>query len=430
VTGSATASEHAANYGEHRTSTDWLTVTLLFVAGVGAAMHFAKIPAALPQISAEFDLPPIAGGLAVSLVAVVGMVLGVAAGTLVDAWGRRRLLIFALVVGALTSAVIPLLRTTGLFLGMRFVEGLSHLVIVVAAPSLMGVLAKPSDRTVVMTLWGSFFAVGFALTDAIAPTLLDSWGWASLFWAHAALLMATAVLIGPRLNRLARRQTLEPPPMTTDLPRLLGNLVADHGILYRNLAINLAAIGFGLHCLLFNAYLTYVRQVLLDEGALHGGEVGPWMSLLALLSIASTILIGGALLRMGISPFRTLVVCFAAEAVAGAALFTGMFGPSSLLAASIALFMFDGCVQGATFATIPLVASDRMAALTHGAFAQTGNIGSFLGPPVFAAAAVAGGWPAGAIPTVIVCVAGIACTMLAARLVGGRVAPVTMASPR
>jgi MFS family permease len=414
VTAIASASERAENYGEQRTETDWWTVMLLFVAGVGAAMHFAKIPAALPRISAEFDLSPVAGALAVSLVAVLGMILGVASGTLVDTWGRRKVLIFALVVGALTSAAIPLLPTTGVFFGMRFVEGLSHLAIVVAAPSLMGVLAKPSDRTMVMTLWGSFFAVGFALTDAVAPMLLDSGGWPSLFWAHAALLMATAVLIAPRLNRLARRQTLEPPPITTDLRRLLRKLVADHGILYRNLPITLAACGFGLHCLLFNAYLTYVRQVLQEAGALTAGAVGPWMSLLALLSIASTILIGGALLRMGVSPFRTLVICFAAEAVAGAALFTGMFGASSLLAASVALFVFDGCVQGATFATIPLVASDRMAALTHGAFAQTGNIGSFLGPPVFAAAAVAGGWPAATIPTVIVCVGGIACTMLAA----------------
>ncbi|CAL9572782.1 hypothetical protein SUDANB95_04830 [Actinosynnema sp. ALI-1.44] len=401
-------------YGEQRTSTDWVTVLGLFVAGVAAAMHFAKIPPALPEISARFGLSPVVGGLAVSLVAVVGTVLGVASGTLVDNWGRRRLLIFALVVGAATSALIPLLPGTAVFLGLRFVEGVSHLVIVVAAPSLMGVLAKPSDRTAVMTLWGSFFAVGFAITDAVAPALLRAWDWPSLFWGHAALLLAIAVLVVPRLNRLARQQTLEPPPTGVSPGRLMRSLLHDHGVLYRHAPIVLAALGFGLHCLLFNAYLTYVRQVLLDAGAMPEGRIGPWMSMLALLSIGSTIVIGGVLLRLGVSPFRTLVVCFAGEAVCGVLLFTAVLGTDSLPAASIALFLFDGCVQGATFATIPLVAGDRMAALAHGAFAQTGNIGSFLGPPVFAAAAVAGGWRLGAIPTVVTCAAGIACTLLAA----------------
>ncbi|GAB3496185.1 MFS transporter [Amycolatopsis cihanbeyliensis] len=415
----------AGHYGLDRERTDWLTVILLFVAGIGAAMHFAKVPAALPLISAELGFSPVVGGLAVSLVAVLGMLLGVASGTLVDAWGRRKLLLFALVVGALTSALIPLLPTSGAFLGLRLVEGISHLVIVVAAPSLMGVLAKPSDRTVVMTLWGSFFAVGFAVTDAVAPALLDGGGWSTLFWAHAGLLLLTAVLVAPRLSRLARQQTLEPPPTTTDVRALLRTLVTDHKVLYRNLPIVLAASGFGLHCLLFNAYLTYVREVLLDRGALDGGGVGPWMALLALLSIGSTIIIGGILLRLGVSPFTTLVVCFAGEALAGAALFTGVLGTASLLPASIVLFLFDGCVQGATFATIPLVATDRMAALAHGAFAQTGNIGSFLGPPVFAAAAVAGGWTAGAVPTVLGCVAGIACTILAARMARRDTAPAT-----
>ncbi len=417
-------------YGGRRTTTDWVTVLALFVAGVASAMHFAKIPPALPEISDRFGLSPVVGGLAVSLVAVIGIVLGVASGTLVDNWGRRRLLVFALLIGALTSALIPLLPSTPVFLGLRFVEGISHLIIVVAAPSLMGVLAKPSDRTAVMTLWGSFFAVGFAITDAVAPALLRAWDWPSLFWGHAALLLGIALLVVPRLNRLARQQTLEPPATGASPAQLLRSLLTDHKVLYRNGPIIMAALAFGLHCLLFNAYLTYVRQVLDDAGAMPETRIGPWMSMLALLSIGSTIVIGGVLLRMGVSPFRTLVACFAGEAVCGALLFTAVLGVDSLPAASIGLFLFDGCVQGATFATIPLVAGDRMAALAHGAFAQTGNIGSFLGPPVFAAAAVAGGWRLGAIPTVITCAAGIACTLLAASAARRRSAAGSPTSPR
>jgi len=402
---------------EKRTTTDWYTIVLLFFAGIGSAMHFAKVPAALPQISAELGLSPVAGGLAVSLVALLGIVFGVAAGGMVDAWGRRRLLILSLIVGAITSALIPLLPTTPAFMTLRTVEGLSHLAIVVAAPSLMSAVAQPRDRTIVMTIWGSFFAVGFALTDAVAPGLLHRWNWQSLFWLHAALFLVIAALLAPRLNWLAHRQMLEPPASGASMGRLARDLISDHGKLYRNGPILAAAAAFVWHCLLFNAYLTYVRQLLMDEGALHTkGNVGAWMSLLAVLSIGSTILIGGALLWMGVSPFHILVVAFAGEAVSGAVLFTGFLGVGSLLIASIALFVFDGCVQGATFATIPVVASDRMAALAHGAFAQAGNLGSFIGPPLFAVVMLVGGWPANAVVIAIGCLAGIFCTVLSAAL--------------
>ncbi|MCP2257457.1 putative arabinose efflux permease, MFS family [Streptoalloteichus tenebrarius] len=403
------------NYGEERTRTDWFTVALLFLAGIGSAMHFAKIPAALPLISTELGLSTVGGGLAVSLVAVMGIVLGVAAGALVDAWGRRRLLLVSLVGGAVTSALIPLFDSTGGFLALRVVEGLSHLVIVVAAPSLMGVVARPADRPLVMTIWGAFFAVGFAVTDVIAPGLLGRWGWPSLFHANAVLFAVTAALLWPRLNRLARLQTLEPAPTGVGLARLARDLVRDHGRLYRHLPIMFATGAFVLHCLLFNAYLTYVRQLLVDEEVLDGAAVGPWMSLLAVLSIVSTLVIGGALLRFGVSPFRILVGAFVCEAVAGVVVFAALGGETVVLTASIVLFVFDGLVQGATFATIPVVASDRMAALAHGAFAQGGNVGSFAGPPLFAAVLTwTGGWAANGVVTAVGCAAGVACTVVAA----------------
>ncbi|RZS36862.1 putative MFS family arabinose efflux permease [Herbihabitans rhizosphaerae] len=393
------------NYGEARERTDWYSVALLFVAGIAAAVHFAKVPPVLPSLSAELGLSPIGGGLAVSLVALMGVVLGVAAGALVDAWGRRRLLTVSLIAGGVTSALVPVLSSTSAFLGLRVFEGLSHLVIVVAAPSLMGVVARPSDRTLVMTVWGSFFAVGFALTDLVAPALVDGWGWRSLFWAHAVLFAVVTVLLVPRLNRLAREQTLEPPPSGARAKVLLRTVITDHGRLYRHGPIMLATAAFVCHCLMFSSYLSYVRAPLVSGGAVSADGLGPWMSLLAVLSIVATTLVGAVLLRLGVSPFTTLTVSFAGEALAAVAVFAWLDG-GALLVGSVVLFLFSGCVQGATFATIPLVASDRMAALAHGAFAQGGNVGTFLGPPLYACVGASLGWGAVGVVSLVICVLG------------------------
>ena len=71
------------------------------------------------------------------------------------------------------------------FLASRFLEGFSHLLIVVCAPALMAMHAAPRDRPVVLSLWGCFFGVGFAATSAAAPMIIMWGGWRGLMLAHA-----------------------------------------------------------------------------------------------------------------------------------------------------------------------------------------------------------------------------------------------------
>jgi predicted MFS family arabinose efflux permease len=140
-----------------------LAVLVLWSAGLGAAAQFAKI--AVP-FSAIRGLYPEAGGEVgwlLSIVSFLGVVLGMAAGVIVLRFGCYRLLIIALALGAAVSFWQATLPGFWPMLASRLIEGGSHLIIVVAAPTLMAQVSAKHRRGQAMTLWSTFFGVSFAI---------------------------------------------------------------------------------------------------------------------------------------------------------------------------------------------------------------------------------------------------------------------------
>ncbi|SDL95030.1 MFS transporter [Aliiruegeria lutimaris] len=134
-------------------------VLALWAAGLGAAGQFAKISV---QFSFLQDIYPEAGvglGFLVSLISFLGIGLGLFAGLIVTRLGFRRMLIPALLLGGLISCIQALMPSLPILLVSRVIEGASHLVIVVAAPTLIGQVSAPQHRAAAMTLWSTFFGV-------------------------------------------------------------------------------------------------------------------------------------------------------------------------------------------------------------------------------------------------------------------------------
>ena len=143
--------------------TSFLRVFALWAAGLGAAAQYGKMSVIFDLLP---DIYPQAGaalGFLVSLVGGVGILLGVVAGLVVARVRYRRALLFALWLGAAVSAFQAFLPGFGWMLASRVVEGLSHLAIVVAAPTLIAQLSAVKDRGFTLTLWGTFFGVAFAV---------------------------------------------------------------------------------------------------------------------------------------------------------------------------------------------------------------------------------------------------------------------------
>ena len=356
--------------------TDWRLIALLFAVGLLAAAQFAKIALTLVPLEAVYPGAPLPW--AVSALSVAGILFGVTAGVIVARFGARRVLLTAMSFAALASALQALLPSYPVFFALRLVEGLTHLAMVVAAPTLMAAVAAPRDKPVAMGLWGTFFGVGFAGAAAVIPWL-D--GPSAVYLAHAAALAVLMVALWPLLPRGVAREMLQE------------SLWAKHVAIYTNPRVLAPALGFVWHTLIFLGLLTFLPSV-----------IGAWTApVLPLIALVGTF--GAGVLARRVAPYRILIAGFVVT-MAGLAAAT-LMPDTARLWVVLPLFVIIGLVPGASFANVPALNADPAdQARANGAVAQLGNLGTASSTPLFAAA-LTGGFPGLALTAATACALGL-----------------------
>ena len=148
-------------------------VVLLWMAGLGAATQFAKIAVPFTEVASLYPEFGDAIGWLLSIVSLIGVILGALSGSITTWIGPSRLLIFGLVLGGLVSLFQATEPGFYVMLASRVIEGMSHLAIVVAAPTIMAQITVGRARNAAMVLWSTFFGVAFALNAWIGLQIVD-----------------------------------------------------------------------------------------------------------------------------------------------------------------------------------------------------------------------------------------------------------------
>ena len=175
--------------------TNFALIIAIWAAGLGAAAQYAKISVIFDRLDAHYPDAGVALGFVVSIVGFVGIAMGVFAGVFVARIRYRRALLWAMWAGAVFSALQALMPPLPVLLALRAGEGLSHLIMVVAAPTLIAQLSADRHRGLTLTLWSTFFSVAFSLLVALGLPLVDAYGIPALFAAHAVWLAVFAVVL-------------------------------------------------------------------------------------------------------------------------------------------------------------------------------------------------------------------------------------------
>jgi AAHS family 3-hydroxyphenylpropionic acid transporter len=360
-----------AAFAREPQQTNWALVALLWLSGVAAGLQFAKASVAFDALATHYGASPTLAGWLLSTVGVVGVIFGASAGLVVERVGFRRSLVLGLAAAAALSAFETLLPPVPLFLAARALEGASHLAIIVAAPSCLVHVVAPGRRTIVIGLWGTFFSVAFLITGALGLPLLAAFGLSGLFAAHeivaAALALAAALFIPADPPRAAR---------TSEAARR--GMIAAHVGVYSDMRSAIPAL-----CFLCYTGMYLALQTLTPELAAPGDRI--WLTAgMPAVSVVTT-LVAGALAQFGISPFR-----LAASAFAATFAFSLLLHLALAIGAPVAPFgfirmAFVSLLPGAVYPMIPLLCpTPPVQARAYGAIAQLGNVGSTLGPPLFA----------------------------------------------
>ena len=388
--------------------TNWFAIFALFVAGLVASMHFAKVAPVMGQIGADLDMSLIAQGFAVSILGIVGVLFAISTGALVAAIGLARGMSIALFGGAALAVAGAFAPNATAFLAVRGLEGFSHLLIVVCAPVLMAHHASERDRPIALAIWGCFFGLGFAITSVAAPPIVTALGWRGLLASHALVLAMAGFLVADALARVGHQDK------RTALPGAAA-LIEAHKAVYASGAPLLLALVFCAYTIQFLAVLTFLIRYLTEARHWSAADAGSLVGAVSLVTLVAT-LAAGFLVRHRVPLFGGLAVAFVMTAAAGAGVFGAPVPDSTLVPLILVMMTGFGLMPGFVFANVPSVAgTPERAPLAYGAMAQFGNVGTFAGTPVFAAAYQAMGWPGGAGFLVTMAAAGIGLAALLRR---------------
>ena len=346
--------------------TPWGLVLALWGAGLGAAAQYGKFSVTFDRLPEHYPQAGNALGLIVSSIGILGIFCGVAAGLLVARIRYRRALLWGLWAGAALSAFQAFLPALPWMLASRALEGLSHLALVVAAPTLIAQLCAPRDRGFALTLWGTFFGVAFAVLAWAGLPLVNIGGLPALLIAHAVYMAFFALWLGMHLR------ALDTPPDTRSFS--LGSLLREHLTIYSSPRVSAPGLGWLFYTFCFVSVLTVLPPYIPD------GTRALVMGAMPLTSIGASMSIGVVLLRF-MPAVGVILVGFAGSALCMLWLWMEPGGAW----ACIALAGCMGLIQGASFAAVPqLNDAPASQAQANGAMAQMGNVGNTLGTPVMA----------------------------------------------
>lgn len=164
-------------------------------AAVTLPLSFAGAPVAIPAISHDLGGSPVAlNWITNAFMLSFGSVL-MAAGTLADVFGRKRIFAIGIALFVLLSLLIGFAPSVGWLDVLRAAQG------VAGAAALSGgsaALAQEFDgdaRTRAFSLLGTTFGVGLAFGPILAGFLIDRYGWRSIF-VSSALIGVLVLLFG------------------------------------------------------------------------------------------------------------------------------------------------------------------------------------------------------------------------------------------
>lgn len=117
------------------------------------------------------------------------------AGTLVDRWGRRPVLIVGLLTMVIVNAISPLFDSFVVFVLLRFVLGLGNAGIMPAAMAAAADITPAEHRGRWLGLVGGGVSLGTIFGPTVGGLLYDAYGFGMPFYLSAALALAAVVSV-------------------------------------------------------------------------------------------------------------------------------------------------------------------------------------------------------------------------------------------
>lgn len=372
----------AAARGEP-SSTRWAAVGLIVGAGIVAALQVGKAPIAAPLLEGDLGIGFSALGWLTGVFALIGLVGGIPTGALVGSLGARRVLIAGLLITAAGAAAGALSAGLAMLMVSRVVEGAGFLLITVAAPSLLGRVARPGDRDLAFALWSCFMPLGMAAAMLAGP-MFDAWR--AMWWASGGLALALCLLVPLLVPASRERHAWSWQRLRADTAAVFGNAGAA-GL----------AVTFALYSLMFFALFSFLPVLLMEQMGVSHRTAGLLSALASAVNVIGN-LAAGVMLSRGVGRPVLLIGACLIMGAASLAIFLPLLPATATFLLCVLFSAVGGLIPATLLSSAPIVASSAaLVPVVIGLIVQGNNLGQILGPVAVGSAIDRFGWSAAAV---------------------------------
>ncbi|MEX0405468.1 MFS transporter [Aquibium sp. LZ166] len=341
-------------------------LALLLLAGILAGAQLGKIAPLVGWYHSQAGLSLVMVGWLTSTLGVFVALAALPAAFAIDRAGMYASFVASSAALAMGGVILAMFQSPALVLAGRLVEAIGYLVIVIATPALLAALAPRRLKAPALAIWGGFVPLGYAVADFSAAAMLP--GLAPQIYLLAISLAFAGFALAASLLAFG----LQPIGHTAD-PTKQAPLSATF-----TTPVGAVAAAFGAYVILSLGFFSFLptfandgRAILLSAGAV------------ALLVPFGNVLAG--FLVEGRDPRFIAWLTAAAFAVSAAAA-VPFFSSSNVAVATGAAVVFSiagGVIASSLFASVPsVVPAGGSVAVGIGLVAQSGGIGTLIGPPI------------------------------------------------
>lgn len=180
----------------------------LMIDAIGVGIVFPIMPDLMDRVGAGSTAQgAFWGGIMMSSYAIAMFLFGPVIGSLSDAFGRRPILIIALITLSIDYVIMALAQTYWVLLVGRVIAGMAGATYITATAYIADI-ARPEERGASFGMVGAAFGIGFVLGPAIGG-IASGWHITAPFWIAAglsALNVAFGVFVLPESLKMENRR--------------------------------------------------------------------------------------------------------------------------------------------------------------------------------------------------------------------------------
>ena len=359
----------------------WSAVWAVFAAGLACGAYITKVPPALPLQRAELGLTLVESGFIATTLNVMGALVGMLAGVLVDRYGHKRLGLAGLAVMTAAGFAGAYSWNFASLLAARFFEGVGFLLFTVTGGALIANAAtQPRERAKALGLWSAYMPSGGSLALLAAPLVIAAWGWRGL-WVALAAAAAICFLV------VAKFVPAPPHGGVSTLRLAMESL--------RNRANLVFALLFACYVAQWSSVMIWLPTFLVEERGASPATASLLTALMVLVNVPGNIG-GGWLLAHGARRGALVLGASAIMALSTTGMLASGLPDALRYALCLAFSMCAGVIPASIFSGIPQHArTPQHIGTANGMAIQASQAGQFVGPIVLAWLAThLGGWGA------------------------------------